>query len=89
MLDALRQENRDLAGQVGYLQARVQMQEATILALQAPQDAPERPQEVRETAETPDPVPEPRPDPFPEPLPPTATRSAWWRRWLGAVGWPA
>src|SRR5829696_1354686 len=44
MLDAMRQENRDLAGQVGYLQARVQMQEATILALQAPQDAPEQPQ---------------------------------------------
>src|SRR5215213_9013440 len=33
LLDALRRENRDLAGQVGYLQARVQLQEETIRAL--------------------------------------------------------
>ena len=37
ILDALRQENRDLAGQVGYLQARVQVHEETIRALTAPQ----------------------------------------------------
>jgi excisionase family DNA binding protein len=36
MLDAMRQENRDLAGQVGYLQARVQLHEETIRALRAP-----------------------------------------------------
>lgn len=39
MLDAMRQENRDLAGQVGYLQARVQLHEETIRALQAPESS--------------------------------------------------
>ena len=43
ILDALRRENRDLAAQVGYLQARVHIQEETIRALQAPQDAPVSP----------------------------------------------
>jgi excisionase family DNA binding protein len=46
LLDASRQENRDLAGQVGYLHARVQLQEETLRALQAPQqpmDAPTAP----------------------------------------------
>jgi len=33
----MRQENRDLAGQVGYLQARVQIHEETIRALTAPE----------------------------------------------------
>jgi len=36
MLDAMRQENRDLAGQIGYLQARVQIHEESIRALMAP-----------------------------------------------------
>jgi hypothetical protein len=57
MLDALRQENRDLAGQVGYLQARVQMQEATILALQAPEEPQNGTLERSGTAELPDPSP--------------------------------
>jgi excisionase family DNA binding protein len=40
MLDAIRHENRDLAGQVGYLQARVQLHEETIRALTAPAETP-------------------------------------------------
>ena len=52
MLDALRQENRDLAGQIGYLQARVQMHEETIRALSAPQS----PVEASTAPEPPDPT---------------------------------
>ena len=82
MLDAMRQENRDLAGQVGYLQARVQMQGETIRALQAPHVAAESPGASDLTAETPDPDPEP----FPAPVPPPPN-VAWWRRWWdGIVG---
>jgi excisionase family DNA binding protein len=54
MLDAMRQENRDLAGQVGYLQARVQMHEETIRALMVPQ----QPVDAPTTPETPIPTPE-------------------------------
>jgi len=55
LLDALRQENRDLAGQVGYLQARVQLHEETIRALTAPQS----PVEALGATEPPDLTPEP------------------------------
>ncbi len=37
---ALASRNEQLAGQVGFLQARVQEQERTIARLMAPQDAP-------------------------------------------------
>ena len=56
MLDAMRRENRDLAGQVGYLQARVQIQEETIRALQAPQKAQEGPQASNLTPQAPEPT---------------------------------
>ena len=35
-MDRLTRENRDLAGQVGYLQSKLQAAEARILALEAP-----------------------------------------------------
>ena len=71
MLDAMRQENRDLAGQVGYLQARVQMQEATIMALQAPQEPEKGPLDAPTSTQALEPS--------------TGLSVPWWRRWLGAV----
>jgi excisionase family DNA binding protein len=65
LLDALRQENRDLAGQVGYLQARVQVHEETIRAL----TAPEQPQEPPTAPDPADSTPEPS-APLPWPIPP-------------------
>jgi excisionase family DNA binding protein len=85
LVDRLQRENRDLAGQVGFLTAQLAAAQEQITALQAPQDAPERSQGANLASETPEPVPEPRPDPFPEPLPPTPNGSPWWRRWLGAL----
>jgi excisionase family DNA binding protein len=82
MLDAMRQENRDLAGQVGYLQARVQMQEETIRALQAPQVAYESAGASNSTAGRTPPEPQPAPEPFPAPIPPTPKAAPWWRRWV-------
>ena len=40
MLDALRQENRDLAGQVGYFQARAQILDERVRMLEAPKTEP-------------------------------------------------
>jgi hypothetical protein len=40
LVDRLQRENRDLAGQVGYLQACVQMHEETIRTLTAPAELP-------------------------------------------------
>jgi hypothetical protein len=65
-LDAMRQENRDLAGQVGYLQARVQMHEATIRTLQAPAVSP---------------APVEAPGAPEEPAPTTNAPVPWYRRW--------
>ena len=67
MLDAMRQENRDLAGQVGYLQARVQMHEETIRALTAPESTLEGEGAAGS------------PDLTTEPSVPIGT--LWWRRW--------
>ena len=56
LVDRLQRESRDLAGQVGYLQARVQMHEETIRALTAPQapvDAPTAPETPDPTTEAP------------------------------------
>ena len=41
MLDAMRQENRDLAGQVGYFQARAQVLDERVKMLEAPKPDPE------------------------------------------------
>ncbi len=54
LVDRLQRENRDLAGQVGYLQACVQMHEETIRALTAPRqpvEAPGAPESVDPTTE--------------------------------------
>ena len=63
MLDAMRQENRDLAGQVGYLQARAQMLDERVRALEAPK---------------PEPAPDPFPEPIP-PTPNAAPWDARWQ----------
>jgi excisionase family DNA binding protein len=65
-------ENRDLAGQVGYLQARVQMHEDTIRALQAPA-APQSPPDASGT-------PEP-------PAVATESIAPWWKRLGEALGY--
>jgi len=66
MMDAMRQENRDLAGQVGYLQARVQIHEETIRALTAPAENSVAGQQTVSAVEPTTDAPE-------------GSRSPWWR----------
>jgi hypothetical protein len=79
LVDALRPENRDLADQIGYLQARVQIHEEMIRALQA-QEAPsslvEAPGELDPLEPTPEPrsQSEPEPSQFPLETTPTVSR---------------
>ncbi len=75
----LQEENRNLAGQVGYLQARLQQAEDTIRALEAPREAPTNAPESRpggpERAESGGAVQESTPVPS----------GPWWRRALAAL----
>ena len=66
-LERLRRENQQLAGQVGFLQARVQDQERQIALLMAPKE----PEEAR-----------PEPEPAPKDAPGTV-KAPWWRRVFG------
>jgi excisionase family DNA binding protein len=82
LVDRLQHDNRELAGQVGYLRAQLDAARQTIRALEAP-----NPQESPITQNlgpiSPDPTPEPSEPPSPAPLPPTPNgrgRAPWWRR---------
>jgi hypothetical protein len=70
VVERLQEENRNLAGQVGYYQAKLQDAEHRLLALEAPVDRPESPPDARETA-----------SPGGVALEPSRAPSApWWRR---------
>jgi hypothetical protein len=83
LVDRLQRENLFLAGQVGFLQAKLQTAEDTIRLLQAPDDAPEDPP-------APDPAGEPPADLEAASAPTAAASGAsdeapgWWRR---ALAW--
>ncbi len=47
-LEKIREENRNLAGQVGYMQAQLLQRDEVIRALQAPQDPPQPAQDAQE-----------------------------------------
>lgn len=69
---------RQLAGQVGFLQAVRQSLEERVRLLEAPQDAPEAPQDAPDEPPAPEP---PAAPPEPPPAAPEPPR-AWWRRAL-------
>ena len=93
LVGRLQEENRTLAGQVGYLQAQLDQAREQLRALEAPKtheshedvnltaQAPEPP-----TTTPPDPPSEPVPVPTPAPIPPGPKGDGpWWRRWWAAL----
>ena len=93
LVGRLQEENRNLAGQLGYVQAKLHQAEDTIRALEAPRSH-QTPTAGRETAEAPDPPSEPSElipaaSPVPQPIPPEPNGgSPWWRRWWAALSVP-
>ena len=98
MLEALRligrlqEENRDLAGQLGYVRAQLAAAEDRVRALEAPrlpQDAPVSATASNLTARDDEPTTEPSEPsspPVPAPIPPSPNGSRpWWRRWAVLV----
>jgi len=97
MLEALRligrlqEENRDLAGQLGYVRAQLAAAEDRVRALEAPrlpQDAPESSVALNLGAQPDEPTTEPS-EPLstrvPAPIPPGQNGSSWWRRWWAVI----
>ena len=86
LVGRLQEENRNLAGQLGYVQAKLHQAEDTIRALEAPRSH-QTATDARETAEglglpsaPSEPPWEPSPAPMPI-LPQPNGGSPWWRRW--------
>lgn len=76
LVDRLQRENRDLAGQVGFLTAQLAVAESRIAALEAPKSPPDESTEPQLVEQAPAPA-----EPFPAPLEPSRNVTPWWRRW--------
>jgi hypothetical protein len=77
LVDRLQRENRDLAGQLGFLSAQLLAAEGKIKALTTPQQPLEDPGEPEPVKRPPIPA-----EPFPMPIEPSRNAAPWWRSWL-------
>ena len=68
LVDRLQRENQQLAGQLGFVQAKLQDAEEQIRLLMAPQE----PEAAR-----------PEPEPAPKDAPGPVKRAPWWKWWIG------